>query len=111
MNFCPNCNFLLYVTEIDDKLYNECINCGYKNEKVNKIIITNYYSKKQQEERFNKNIIYDNTIERTTTMTCPNVSCKSHKDKTINEFIFYPDKDRYHKTYICINCLTKWKVV
>ena len=110
MEFCKECDGLLSPSELEDKLWNKCSDCGYKEEYTHTIIDKkNYKGKDNVSIENNKYIIHDNTIPRTTHKQCPNKSCISHKDSLKQEAIFIQDPVKLTLTYICVNCNTEWK--
>ena len=38
MQFCKQCDNTLYPVEEDDKLWNKCLDCGFKEENINTVI-------------------------------------------------------------------------
>jgi DNA-directed RNA polymerase subunit M/transcription elongation factor TFIIS len=110
MNFCKECDNKLFPVEEDDKLWNKCIDCGFKEEYKESIIEKkNYKGKESVSIEYNKYVIYDNTLPRTTQRVCPNKNCISIKNPLLQEAVFIQDPVTIKLTYICMNCNTEWK--
>lgn len=111
MNFCKECNNLLLPFEYENNLYLKCNNCGNTEVNNNPIIYKkNYKSHNLKNIPFKKWIIYDNTLARTTKQKCPNKKCKSHSNKKLQESVIYINKINKIRSYICVNCITEWKI-
>lgn len=111
MNFCPECSFLLYPTEIEGKLMNSCKNCKYKEINNNRIIVTHQYKKQIfQDTRSKRKYIHDSTLERTSKMTCPNTGCASNTDSSIRDAVIFIEPNRLVKIFICAVCGTEWNL-
>ena len=110
MEFCTECENKLFPIEEDDKLWNKCLNCGYKGEIHQTIIEKKKYKNNQVlNVDTNRFLIYDNALPRTTHKTCPNDQCLSHKDKKLQEAVFIQDPVTIKLTYVCVCCNTSWK--
>ena len=108
MNFCNQCNNLLYIKEVENKLINQCKTCGNVEETNQYIIFEKKYSIKKIVDINVKDIIYDPCYPRTVHKSCPNDTCISKKDKTKQESIFIENNNTLKLTYICTQCLTQW---
>ena len=79
MEFCPDCESLLYYQEEEGKLINYCNGCGYKNPSDKTLISQNVYGKSSIATfGSRKNYIYDPTLSRTAKYACPNEKCLTH---------------------------------
>lgn len=123
MKFCKVCDNMLYfkIENVEDEENNElsyyCRKCGYI-ENINNVELIKdvTYEKKQNKViNINKNIKYDPTIPHIRNMNCPNIDCKSKKNK---EDVDYKEQDiiyyRYNDEdikyiYMCVVCDTTWK--
>lgn len=113
MKFCPECKFILYhIIDKDDsnndKLFNNCNNCGYR-ELSNDMSIYKVNYKIENKNTINKYSIYDNTFPRTIHHKCPNNQCESNKDESLREAIYTASNTSLKITYICTICKTEWK--
>jgi len=110
MKFCEQCNNILYFIEESNKLYMICKTCGSKEESFEQLIEKTVYKNVNQLNTENINYYrYDPTLSRTKQKICPNIDCISHKDKTLQEVVFYNEPISMILIYICINCNTEWK--
>jgi DNA-directed RNA polymerase subunit M/transcription elongation factor TFIIS len=110
MNFCKECDNKLFPMEENNKLWNKCMDCGFKEEYNNLIINTkNYKNKDTINIENNKYIIYDPSLPRTIHKQCPNKNCISIKNPKLQEAIFIQDSVTIKLKYICVNCNTEWK--
>lgn len=110
MEFCPDCESMLYYQEEEGGLINFCQGCGYKAKSIRTLISQNSYSKSNIATfGSRKNYIYDNTLPRTTKYVCPNEDCVSHKDGEKREAIFFNEGDSLKHVFICKACQTEWK--
>jgi len=110
MQFCKQCDNTLYPVEEDDKLWNKCLDCGFKEENSNTVIEKrNYKNKNTIAVDNNKFLIYDPTIPRTKQKQCPNKECISIKNPELQEAILIQDPITIKLKYICVNCNTEWK--
>jgi len=110
MNFCPECDSMLYYVEENNKLMNKCNICGYKDVSDSKVISSNVYKKENIQEINTKNYnIYDVSLSRTIHKECPNEDCASRKNKVLQESVFYSDLLTMKLVYNCVVCNTKWQ--
>jgi len=110
MQFCKECENKLFPVEEENKLWNKCIDCGFREEyNVSIIEKTIYKGKETVSNDNNKYLIYDNTIPRTTQKQCPNKNCISVSKPELQEAVFIQDPVTIKLTYICVNCNTEWK--
>ena len=110
MEFCKECENKLFAIEEDNKLWNKCIDCGFKEEYTSAVIDKkNYRNKDTIGSENNKFLIYDSCIPRTIQKVCPNKNCISVQKPELQEAIFIQDPVTIKLTYICINCNTEWK--
>jgi hypothetical protein len=110
MQFCKECENKLCPIDEDNKLWNKCLDCGFK-EEYNDFIIEkkNYKIKENIVSDSNRFIIYDQTIPRTIHKKCPNKDCPSVENPELQEAVFIQDAITTKLTYICVNCNTEWK--
>jgi DNA-directed RNA polymerase subunit M/transcription elongation factor TFIIS len=110
MNFCPNCQNKLYPLEEEEKLYNSCVKCGFKDEYRNTMIHKKVYKgKTMQQSSMNQFSRYDVSLPRTNKKICPNTECISHQDKSLQEAVFIMDPVSLKLSYMCVACGTDWK--
>lgn len=110
MQFCKQCDNSLYPVEEDDKLWNKCLDCGFKEENSQTVIEKrNYKNKNTIAVDNNKFLIYDPSIPRTKQKICPNKQCISIKEPQLQEAILIQDPITIKLKYICVNCNTEWK--
>lgn len=110
MQFCKECENKLFPFEEDKKLWNKCVDCGFKEEYIEFIIDKkNYKNKDTISSYVNKYLIYDTTIPRTIHKTCPNKNCISIEKPELQEAVYIQDTVTIKLTYICVNCNTQWK--
>lgn len=101
MEFCPQCNFMLYTKlshEIDGddtsplKLFNYCKNCGYQNEVEtdNKSVYKRNYENDFIADKIlsNKYTIYDSALPR-LNLACVNNDCITNHDEINNDNTIY----------------------
>lgn len=110
MKFCPTCDSMLYYREEANILYEKCDSCGYKGESNDYIIeSTNYKITDLQIAEAQSYARYDDSLPRTIHKKCPDEKCPSHKNKLLQEAVYYPDKLTMKLIYICVVCNTKWQ--
>lgn len=111
MLFCPNCEFKIYPIEEEDKLYNQCLNCGYKDEFKSTIINKKIYKGKSAQMTVNEFCRHDVSLPRTDKKKCENSQCESHKKEGKDgntTAVFIMDPTSLKLTYICTECGTNW---
>jgi DNA-directed RNA polymerase subunit M/transcription elongation factor TFIIS len=110
MKFCKECENIFCAVEEDNKLWNKCMDCGYKEECINSVIDKkNYKNKDTVATDNNRFLINDPCIPRTINKVCPNKNCISIQKPELQEAIFIQDPVTIKLTYICVNCNTEWK--
>ncbi len=110
MIFCPNCENKLYPKEVEDRLLNECIKCGFKDEYRESLIYKkNYKNKTTHNSNINRFSRFDISLPRTNKKTCPNTECILHTDKEKQEAVFIMDPVSLKLEYMCVACGTEWK--
>ena len=108
MKFCPECNNLLYIVE-EDALYHNCRNCGYKSEFKESVILTRSYKKGEYKSSgVDQYLVHDPSYAHTTYQPCPNDTCPSKEDKSLQDAIILSEGSHLEATYICTVCLYKW---
>jgi DNA-directed RNA polymerase subunit M/transcription elongation factor TFIIS len=119
MEFCPDCNNLLYLKiekKENDKvtLQRQCRNCTYKAQYEttdNKCIYTNPYNIDKLKYYIKKkaNLRYDPTIPHIDSIPCPNKDCGSYTEGASND-VFYVclDNQKLLYLYVCNNCMEHW---
>ena len=79
MNFCKECNNKLYPLEEEEKLFQSCKDCGFKETYEGNIIEKKIFKNKNISILNNNNfIIYDDSLPRTVQKQCPNKNCNSN---------------------------------
>lgn len=110
MFFCKQCENKMYPLEEENKLYNSCNDCGFKEIYDGSIIERKNYKKKKlnyaQDSRY---LIYDHSLPRTIQKQCPNTNCESNKKNFKSESIFIQDPISLKLTYVCTSCNVEWK--
>lgn len=110
MNFCKSCDNKLYPLEDDEKLYQSCQDCGFKELYDGLVIEKKHFKNKCINVSSNNNfMIYDNTLPRTIQKQCPNKNCDSNKKEISCEAVFLQDPVSLKLTYICTVCNVEWK--
>ena len=111
MQFCKECDNKLFPTEEENKLWNKCIDCGFKEEYNESVIDKKIYKNKDTitNDNINKFLINDPTIGHTIHKKCPNKDCISVEKPELQEAVFIQDPVTIKLTYICVNCNTEWK--
>jgi DNA-directed RNA polymerase subunit M/transcription elongation factor TFIIS len=110
MQFCKECENKLFPVEEDNKLWNKCMDCGFKEEYTDIIIEKkNYKNTENQTSDNSRFIIFDSAIPRTIHKKCPNKDCPSVEEPSLQEAVFIQDPVTIKLTYICVNCNTEWK--
>jgi len=113
MNFCPNCEFMLY-TKLDksiNSLFNICKNCNwsgdYSDESKSKIsVYKKVYTNEFLAEKalLNKYTIYDSTLPRISNIKCLNDKCLTNIDNIdINNTIHISNIDEHIDIKALIN--------
>jgi DNA-directed RNA polymerase subunit M/transcription elongation factor TFIIS len=109
MDFCKECDNKLFPMEEDSKLWNKCMECGFKEEYLNTTIHKkNYKNKSTISLETNKFLIFDHSLPRTTKKECPNKACISVNKPELQEAIFIQDSVTIKLRFICVNCNTEW---
>lgn len=113
MKFCPECQFMLKITENKEgELIQRCDTCGFTQKSNDTIISTTYYKKNNnsmENLNINANYIHDQTYSRTIHYNCPNEACQTKKDESLKEAVLRNDKESEQLIYICSVCNTQWK--
>jgi DNA-directed RNA polymerase subunit M/transcription elongation factor TFIIS len=108
MKFCSQCNNILYIKELENKLVNHCKICGNMEDTDQYIIYEKKYTIKKIIDMNVRDIIYDPGYPRTIHKKCPNDKCPSIKNSKLQESIFIENNNTLKLTYICTECLTQW---
>lgn len=87
-----------------------CNNCGHKEpiKPGTQIIKKNYNVSSNITNKDYKDMIHVPYIPRTRDYVCPNDKCKSHKDHTQREAVFFRMDNSYKVKYVCSSCKTSW---
>ena len=111
VQFCVNCENMLYPREIDKQLFMCCKNCGYKDKSNDLVIFSKIYNDDTALEDTinNKYIVNDVRLPRTTKKRCPNEKCASRSDAGKQMAVIETVKKTQEKIYICCECHTDWK--
>ena len=118
MNFCTNCENMLYIqlkTDTANELLYYCRNCDNKepinndNLCVSKINLK--HSAINYENTINKYTKLDPTLPRSSKIKCPNEHCKCNTDPDISREVIYIryDDTNVKYIYLCSYCDTVWK--
>ena len=88
MDFCPDCESILYLTIEDKQLANKCRQCGYINPSVeNKCVYNHNFEQDSLENTYNilnnKYTIKDPTLPRLTNIDCINDDCLTKEKNSI----------------------------
>jgi DNA-directed RNA polymerase subunit M/transcription elongation factor TFIIS len=110
MIFCPECENKIYPVEENDRLYHQCLKCGFKDEFRETIIHRRTYKGKStnQNSHVNQFSRFDVSLPRTKKKTCPNVDCISHRETDKQEAVFIMDPISLKLTFVCVCCATDW---
>ncbi len=110
MKFCPECQNKLYPSEENDKLFNLCLKCDFREEYQESLIHKkNYKGNVVQNANMNQFSRYDVSLPRTSKKTCPNTACESHSNSEKQEAVFVMDPLTLKMAYMCTCCGTEWK--
>ena len=120
MHFCSQCHNMYYLKisgNDSNSLIYYCRNCGHEDDSLTAgNICVSSTDIKISEQKYthviNEFTKYDNTLPRTNTIKCPNVSCISNKegneDKREIIYIRYDDINMKY-IYVCTQCDKMWK--
>lgn len=116
MKFCSICNNMYYL-KLEQKNPNEllyyCRHCGQTDSiSDNNICIIRTSDKIDDsfDNVVNEFTKLDPTLPRITNINCPNNSCVSHTNPSINEIIYIRyDNINMKFLYLCSNCDFIWK--
>jgi DNA-directed RNA polymerase subunit M/transcription elongation factor TFIIS len=119
MNFCPDCENLLFIKLKQDEspenqLTEFCHNCGYSNKRdysTNKCIYKNDYNNQNIfiQDKNLKYICQDPTIPHINNIECPNKQCKSVDEVNTNNVAYIKiDEEDMKYLYICCYCMNTW---
>lgn len=111
MEFCPECKYLLYYTESEEKqLFVNCRTCSYTQKSDKVVISTNIYKKSILKNiKSKKMYLYDNTYAHTIHYKCPNKKCEVYNNPELQDAILFNDSESLQLIYICNVCKTEWK--
>lgn len=104
LEFCDKCGTIYNYLTKDGELFYNCRKCGNQTE-CEEIIIntTKYYQSKDDFNiKPNKNMKYDNTLQRTKQIECPH--CKKNTEIMYYKAYFYD----MILVYICSECDNYW---
>ncbi len=108
MKFCKECNNLYFTKIIDNKLYNFCQNCGFKELAEDPCILERTYENENDNKIINyDHMCYDPTLPHTRKVPCPQTDCNA-KEKGNPDVIFFTDES-LRLNYYCCNCKFVWK--
>jgi hypothetical protein len=92
--------------------YFVCDNCNYntKLEAGTMIFKSSTANDVDDDDKFLKSRILDNTLPRTKDFICPNKKCdsKNVNDKSREAIFYRPDSNKYNLKYVCCTCLETW---
>lgn len=109
MKFCPNCQFMYHLVETEHGIQYKCNNCKHTEENVESLVHITHYKVKEYKDSIPGEYQKDNvTLPRTKKKVCPNEACVSRKDPTLQEAIFYNEKNTVKLTFLCVHCLSSW---
>ena len=120
MHFCSQCHNMYYLKisgNDSNSLIYYCRNCGHEDDTLtaDNICVSSTDIKRSEQKYthvINEFTKYDNTLPRTNTIKCPNVSCISNKqgneDKREIIYIRYDDLGMKY-IYVCAQCDKMWK--
>lgn len=134
MNFCPVCDYLLFIeTYYDEKIEkkttsgenirvrNICKNCGHKDDIDNenddeKLIMisntTNAIDNVDVSSFMNKYTIHDKTTPHVDNIPCQNLECVTLQDgSTVTNDVMFVRYDHINLKYLyqCVHCHHTWK--
>ena len=115
VNFCSNCDNLLYLYKQDDseKLFYACKACMNTEEVSNELkqVYTNTNSNIDKSEIINSNPYITHDITIPSIKNNPNIKCQNKNcdaEEIDIKYIKYDDVNMKY-IYICNNCGCKWK--
>lgn len=110
MNFCPECNNLLYFQENTENLFLKCNSCQYTIKYEKNVIDEKIYkSQSVYSDDTNEWTIFDVSLPHTKYKKCPNDNCITHKENKEVDTVMYTEKKTLKMLYICCYCKTEWK--
>ena len=111
MNFCNQCNNMLYLKK--DELQYNCRVCGnINNTEIDKHIYSNQYVNDDIINIYLNNpyLLDDPTLPRLKNLKCPNDNCSSNINNKPTDVVFVKYNHLNMKyLYICTSCKTSWK--
>ena len=118
MNFCTNCQNMLYIQLKDDnknELLYYCRNCDHKEPISNDNLCVSKSNLKHAtinyENTINRYTKLDPTLPRSSKIKCPNEDCICNTDNQISREVIYIryDDTNVKYIYLCSHCDTVWK--
>ena len=118
MNFCSNCENMLFIKlsqEDSNNVINYCRNCGNEEDinSQNICVFKNSVKKNNQkyQDYINEFTKLDPTLPRINNIKCPNTDCISNKDEKKREIIYIRyDDTKIKYIYLCSSCDYVWKI-
>eukprot|EP00216_Chloropicon_sp_CCMP2111_P006683 CAMPEP_0198235392 /NCGR_PEP_ID=MMETSP1446-20131203/1289_1 /TAXON_ID=1461542 ORGANISM="Unidentified sp, Strain CCMP2111" /NCGR_SAMPLE_ID=MMETSP1446 /ASSEMBLY_ACC=CAM_ASM_001112 /LENGTH=110 /DNA_ID=CAMNT_0043916533 /DNA_START=34 /DNA_END=366 /DNA_ORIENTATION=+ len=109
MNFCPQCNNILYPKErkTEKVLNHHCMNCAYEERAKDGMI----YRHKVQHSAAERtavvtDVISDPTLPRTKEVVCPKCS---NQEAVFFQSTSRNDAEAMTLYYVCTNCGDRWR--
>jgi len=115
MKFCPQCENMLYLSQLTStKLVYMCKYCGHTQDaQTDELNIFEVSLKSSEDTQYliNEYTKYDMTLPRIQDMDCPNMECPSRKNTKEKDIIYirYNEEDMKY-LYLCGVCNHHWKL-
>jgi DNA-directed RNA polymerase subunit M/transcription elongation factor TFIIS len=109
MEFCKNCDFILFFSVTDDTLQPYCRHCGHVEECKRKLVIGLHKSFKPKCRVINELTKYDPTLLRSSNIPCPNKTCKSNEAAATEVIHIRYDEENMKYLYLCFHCDAIWE--
>lgn len=113
-DFCPICEYYLYLDQNDNTLRRICRNCGFQEEDKQGGLILEFDLKEKTSEGYkilmNEFTKKDPTLPHVNTIKCPNEGCASNTSGKEKDVIYLKyDGINMKFLYICNICDTQWR--
>lgn len=90
-----------------------CNNCNYSKQLDKTFLLYKFEKKNNLENKTiedNKILSKSPILPRTKDYICKNASCKTFKDPSLKEAVYYRDENSFSLNYLCTICKYNWKI-